>query len=67
MVEKVIDVQGGQNLLIKLQPDIIFGGPVHSDFEFVKTVGHDFEGKMALELFFVGVNHVLHWALMVEL
>lgn len=59
-VEKVIDVQGGQNLLIKLQPDIIFGCPVHSDFEFVETVGHEFKGEMALELFFVGVNHILH-------
>jgi hypothetical protein len=47
-------------LLIKLEPDIIFGGPVNSDFEFVETVGHEFKGKMALELFFVGVNDILH-------
>ncbi len=59
-VEKVIDVQRRFKLLIKLEPDIILGGPVDSDFEFVETVGHEFEGKMALELFFVGVNHILH-------
>jgi hypothetical protein len=58
-VKKVIDVQGGLKLLIKLEPDIIFSRPVNSNLEFVETVGHEFKCEMALELFFVGVNHIL--------